>query len=54
LCEFKKKPHRLMAFRIGDRYILTHGFKKKDDDTPPEEINRALALRAEYLGTACE
>ena len=49
LCEFKRKPHRLLGFRVAGVYILTHGFKKKSEATPEEEISRALRLKAEYL-----
>jgi phage-related protein len=39
----------LYFFVIGRRAILTHGFIKKDDKTPPAEIERAKKYRNEYL-----
>lgn len=32
----------------GSRFIVTHGFTKKDGKTPPAEIRHAQALRREY------
>jgi phage-related protein len=50
LYEFKRFQTRLMCFYDGPgRLVLTHGFKKKTDRTPPEEIERALRLREAYL-----
>ena len=39
----------LYFFVIGKRAILTHGFVKKTDKTPPSEINKAKDYRTEYL-----
>jgi len=39
----------LYFFFVGQRVILTHGFIKKTDKTPPEEIERAKRYRIEYL-----
>ena len=39
----------LYFFIIGKRAILTHGFVKKADKTPPAEIERAKDYRTEYL-----
>ena len=39
----------LYFFIIGRRVILTHGFVKKTDKTPPSEINRAKQYRHEFL-----
>ena len=50
LVEFKRGEVRLLCFFDGPRRIvLVHGFKKKSDRTPPQEIERALRLRDEYL-----
>lgn len=49
LCEFKRKPHRLIGFRVRNTYILTNGFKKKDDEPPEEEILRGQRLKAMYF-----
>ena len=34
---------------VGHRIVLTNGFIKKTQKTPPEEIERAKAYRREYL-----
>jgi phage-related protein len=39
----------LYFFFVGRRIILTHGFDKKTQKTPPSEIKRAKDYRAEYL-----
>ena len=39
----------LHFFIVGKRAILTHGFIKKTDKTPPAEIERAKSYRMEYL-----
>ena len=39
----------LYFFFTGKRFILTHGFIKKSQKTPPSEIERAKKYRAEYL-----
>ena len=39
----------LFFFVIGRRAILTHGFIKKTDKTPPSEIDRAKKYRSEYI-----
>jgi len=39
----------LYFFIIGNCAILTHGFIKKTDKTPPSEIERAKEYRSEYL-----
>lgn len=36
-------------FIIGDRAVLTHGFIKKTQKTPPREIERAKKMRADYM-----
>lgn len=42
---------RLFYFRDRDRiFVVTSGYVKKSDKTNPEEIRRALRLKAEYLG----
>jgi phage-related protein len=41
---------RLFYFHDRQRiYIVTSGYVKKSDETSPEEIQRALRLKAEYL-----
>lgn len=39
----------LYFFCIGNRAVLTHGFKKKTQRTPRREIERAKRYRADYL-----
>ena len=39
----------LYFFMIGKKAILTHGFVKKTQKTPPSEIDRAKKYREEYL-----
>ena len=39
----------LYFFMVGRRIILTHGFVKKTDKTPPGEIERAKRYRYEFL-----
>ena len=46
--------HRIFYFwdDSSARYVLLNGFLKQSRKTPPAEIERAEALRAEYLTTA--
>jgi phage-related protein len=39
----------LYFFVIGRKAVLTHGFVKKTQKTPPFEIEKARMYRAEYL-----
>ena len=39
----------LYFFMVGKKAILTHGFIKKTQKTPPSEIDRAKKYRAEFL-----
>jgi len=39
----------LYFFMIGKKAILTHGFVKKTQKTPPTEIIRAKTYRDEYI-----
>jgi phage-related protein len=39
----------LYFFYIGRRFVLTHGFIKKTQKTPPSEIERAKKYRTEYM-----
>ena len=39
----------LLFFFTGKRFILTHGFIKKTQKTPPSEIKLAKKYRQEYL-----
>ncbi len=52
LFEIKSGQVRIMAFYAGEGIVvLTHGFIKKSDATPENELARALNLRAEYQET---
>ena len=39
----------LYFFMVGKRAVLTHGFIKKTQKTPPSQIDRAKKYRAEYV-----
>ena len=39
----------LYFFMVGKKAVLTHGFTKKTQKTPPSEIDRAKKYRAEYM-----
>ena len=39
----------LYFFMVGKKAILTHGFVKKTQKTPPSEIDKAKKYRDEYL-----
>lgn len=36
-------------FVVGDRAVLTHGFIKKTQKTPPREIEHAKKIRDDYI-----
>ncbi|MCH4169732.1 MAG: type II toxin-antitoxin system RelE/ParE family toxin [Lactobacillus sp.] len=41
---------RAIYFHVeGERYVITHGFTKKGDKTPPGQIRHGKALRKEWL-----
>jgi hypothetical protein len=48
LFEFKVFQIRMPCFYDGRKVILTHGFTKKKDKTPPAEIERAARIQKEY------
>ena len=39
----------LYFFFVGNKIIITHGFRKKTQKTPPGEIERAKEYRKDYL-----
>jgi phage-related protein len=47
--EFKSDQNRVLCFLHGKSWILTHGFIKKQDKTPPKEIARAEDIMGEHL-----
>lgn len=44
----------LYFFCVGDRVVLTHGFRKKTRKTPLREVEKAIAYRDGYLRRARE
>ena len=49
--EFKVDADRILCFFfIGRRLILTHGFRKRGDKTPPREIERAESYKQDFEG----
>ena len=53
--EFKADHGRILCFFfVGKRIILTHGFVKKGNKTPKGEIERAEALKQEFVGREME
>jgi phage-related protein len=41
--------YRVLAFWDGNKVILTHGFTKKTQKTPPNEIERAENCKKDYF-----
>lgn len=49
--EFKVDADRILCFFfIGRRLILTHGFRKRGDKTPPREMERAESYKQDFEG----
>lgn len=50
LFEFKHYQARLLGYHAPRQgaIVLTHGFTKKSNETPPAEIERARRIRDEY------
>lgn len=47
--EFKAEQGRILCFFFhGKRAVLTHGFKKKSNKTPPNEVQRAERLKQDF------
>jgi len=47
---FSGEKYRILSFLYNNsQLILTHGFVKKTQKTPKNEINKALAYREEFL-----
>jgi hypothetical protein len=49
LFEFKKHQIRVFCFRDGDSWILTNGYKKKEDRLRRAKIRQAERIMAEHL-----
>ncbi len=48
--QFGSNSYRLLCFFVDNFVVvLTHGFSKKSQKTPKQEIERAEAYRREYL-----
>lgn len=48
--QFGSNAYRLLCFFVGSSMVvLTHGFSKKSQKTPRQEIERAEEYRREYL-----
>jgi phage-related protein len=52
--ELRKKTHQgnirlLYFFFDGNKFIITHGFKKKSSKVPDNEIMKAVEYRNEYF-----
>lgn len=49
-CQFSNNIQRAIYFhREDDKYVITHGFTKKTQKTPPNEIKKAKRLLRKYL-----
>ena len=48
IVEFTIWKYRILGFRVGNEVFLTNGFKKDQEDTSPEELQRAQDIRAEH------
>lgn len=46
---FGSNHHRFLYFFFGKKVIITHGFLKKTDKIPPEEIERAERYMEDFL-----
>lgn len=48
--EFKIHPKvRVLCFRLGRTWFLTHGFDKETGDTPPGQIERSERIMNEHI-----
>jgi Phage derived protein Gp49-like (DUF891) len=48
IVQFTIWKQRILGFRVGDEVFLTNGFKKDQEETSPQEIQRAKEVRAEH------
>ena len=46
---FKGVWYRFLCYRDGRAWMLTHGFTKNTNKTPPTEIKRGVEILKEYL-----
>lgn len=50
-CQFSNNIQRAIYFQKEEQtYVITHGFTKKTQKIPPNEISKAKRLRRKYLG----
>jgi phage-related protein len=54
ILELRKRTHKgnirlLYFFFDGEKFIITHGFKKKSNKVPSNEIDKAIEYRKDYL-----
>ena len=48
--EFKIHPKiRVLCFQLEKTWLLTHGFDKETDGTPPRQIDRAEQIMKEHI-----
>ncbi len=48
--EFKTYPKvRVLCFQLGKTWLLTHGFTKDTDKTPPNQIRRGEDIMKEHI-----
>ncbi len=47
--EIKTSTHRILGFRHGNILVMTNGFAKKTDETPPKQIKRCQKARKAFL-----
>jgi len=48
---FARLELRLLYFINGKTVVVTHGFLKKTDKVPQDEIDRAMRYRNDWLAT---
>ena len=46
---FKERQYRIGCFQHDGDWVLTHGFEKKQDKWPREQLKRANSIRSEDL-----
>lgn len=47
--ECKRDGHRILCFRDGNCWFLTHHYPKSKRKCPPSEIDRAESIRSEHI-----
>jgi hypothetical protein len=49
MLDFFQNKYVMFFHWVGDDFILTHGFVKKDQKTPKSEIYKAIRYRDDFL-----